>query len=135
MPPTGVDFRLMNQGVIGEGGAAGKGRRDEADDSYPEGVRRLGQFRGPALREAMDFYHYARDCDPRWTPARNALRLPPQDEARLKESIEHFRQAVRLEPYFALAHGALGRALLARREFTEAEAEVRRGLDLLRIAT
>jgi hypothetical protein len=125
----------MNQGVIGEGGAAGKGRRDEADDSYPEGVRRLGQFRGPALREAMDFYHYARDCDPRWTPARNALRLPPQDEARLKESIEHFRQAVRLEPYFALAHGALGRALLARREFTEAEAEVRRGLDLLRIAT
>jgi serine/threonine-protein kinase len=107
-----------------------KGRYDEADDCYPEGVRPLGQFRGPALREAMEVYHYARDCDPRWTPARNTLRLPPPDEARLKEAIEHFRQAVRLEPYFALAHGALGRALLARREFTEAEAEVRRGLTL-----
>jgi serine/threonine-protein kinase len=107
-----------------------KGRRDEADDYYPEGVKPLGQFRGPALREAMDFYNYARDCDPRWTPARNTLRLPPQDEARLKESIEHFRQAVRLEPQFALAHGALGRTLLAWRDLTEAEAEVRRGLNL-----
>jgi serine/threonine-protein kinase len=106
-----------------------KGRYDEVDD-YPEGVKHLAWFRGPALREAMVFYKYARDCDPQWTPARNTLRLPPQDEARLKEAIEHFRQAVRLEPYFALAHGALGRALLARREFTEAEAEVRRGLDL-----
>ena len=38
---------------------------------------------------------------------------------------------MRLEPQFALAHGALGQALLARREFTEAEAEIRRGLDLL----
>ena len=107
-----------------------KGRYDEADDYYPEGVEPLAQFRGPALGEAMDCYKYARDCDPRWTPARNTLRLPQQDEARLKEAIEHFRQAVRLEPLFALAHGALGRALLARREFTEAEAEIRRGLDL-----
>ena len=107
-----------------------KGRYDEADDYYPEGVKPLGDFRGSALREAMDFFVYARDCDPRWTPARNTLRLPPQDEARLEEADEHFRQAVRLEPYFALAHGALGRALLARRELTEAEAEIRRGLDL-----
>ena len=55
----------------------------------------------------------------------------PQDEARLKEAIDHFRQALRLEPQFAEAHGALGQALLAQREFTEAEAETRRGLDLL----
>ena len=71
------------------------------------------------------------DCDPEWTPARNTLRIPPQDEARLKEAIDHYRQAVRLEPQFDLAHGALGQALLARREFTEAEAEIRRGLDLV----
>ena len=49
----------------------------------------------------------------------------------MKEAIDHFRQAVRLEPQFAQAHGALGQALLAQREFTEAEAETRRGLDLL----
>jgi tetratricopeptide (TPR) repeat protein len=107
-----------------------KGRFDEVEDDYPEGPESLGQFRGPALREAMEFFVYARDCDPRWTPARNALYLPPRDEAQQKEAIEHFRQAVRLEPNFALAHGALGRALLARREFAEADAEIRRGLDL-----
>ena len=74
----------------------------------------------------MAHYWQAHDCDPEWIPARNPLRIPPQDEARLKEAIDHFRQAVRLEPQFALAHGALGQALLARREFTEAEAETRR---------
>ncbi len=68
---------------------------------------------------------------PTWTPARNTLRIPPQDEARLKEAIDHYRQAVRLEPEFAWSHGALGQALLARREFTEAEAEIRRSLDLV----
>ena len=98
---------------------------------YPESVKPLDQFRGPALDEAMAYYKQAHDCDPEWTPARNALRIPPQDEARLKEAIDHYRQAVRLEPQFALAHGALGQALLARREFTEAEAEIRRGLDLV----
>lgn len=107
-----------------------KGRYDEADDDYPEGVRSLAAFRGRALGEAMAYYKQAYSCDPAWAPARNPLRIPPQDEDRLKEAIEHFRQAVRAEPHFALAHGALGRALLARREFTDAEAEIRRGLDL-----
>jgi serine/threonine-protein kinase len=107
-----------------------KGRRDEASDCYPEGVKSLDRFRGPAVDEAMAYYHHTLDCDPRWAPARNALRIPPQDEARLKEAIDHYRQAVRSEPYFALAHGALGQALLARHDFTEAEAEIRRGLAL-----
>ena len=108
-----------------------KGRFEEADDDYPESVKPLNQFRGPALDEAMACYKQAQDCDPAWTPARNTLRIPPQDEARLKEAIDHYRQAVRIEPYFAWCHGALGQALLARREFTEAEAEIRRGLDLV----
>jgi tetratricopeptide (TPR) repeat protein len=93
-------------------------------------VEPLGEFRGQALREALDCYNHAKNCDPAWTPARNPLRIPPPDEARLKEAIEHFRQAVRSEPYFALAHGTLGLALLARRELPDAEAEIRRGLEL-----
>ena len=108
-----------------------KGRFEEADDDYPESVKRLNAFRGPALDEAMASYKRAQDCDPTWTPARNPLRIPPQDEARLKEAIDHYRQAVRIEPYFAWCHGALGQALLARHDFTEAEAEIRRGLDLV----
>ena len=108
-----------------------KTREDEADDCYPENVKPLAEARGRAQTEEMAYYWQAHDCDSRWIPARNPLRIPPQDEARLKEAIDHFRQAVRLEPQFALAHGALGQALLARREFTESEAEIRRSLDLV----
>ncbi|HKI32307.1 MAG TPA: tetratricopeptide repeat protein, partial [Gemmataceae bacterium] len=108
-----------------------KGRYDEADDCYPEGVKPLSQARGQALREANAYYWQACRCDPEWAPARNPLRIPPQDEARLKEAIDHYRQAVRLDPQLDLAHKALGQALLARREFTEAEAEIRQGLDLV----
>ena len=106
-------------------------RGDEANDFYPEGVQSLAQARGQALTEGVANYWQAHDCDPRWISARNPLRIPPQGKAFLTEAIDHFREAVRLEPQFALAHGALGQALLARREFTEAEAETRRGLDLL----
>jgi serine/threonine-protein kinase len=108
-----------------------KGRHDEANDCYPEGVKTLDQARGQALKEANDFYALALDCNPRWMPTRNSLRIPPQDEARLKQAIDHYRQAVRLEPQFGLFRGALGQALLARRDFTEAEAEIRRGLNLM----
>jgi eukaryotic-like serine/threonine-protein kinase len=109
-----------------------KGRRDEVDEDYPEGVEPLAQFRGPALGEALAYYRQIQDCDPAsWAPARRPLHISPQDEARLKEAIDHFRQAVRLGPQFALAHGALGQALLARRELTEAEAETRLALDLV----
>ena len=108
-----------------------KSREDEADDFYPEGVKPLAQARGHALTEGMAYYWQAHDCDPKWIPARNPLRIPPQDEARLKEAIDHYRQAVQLEPQIGVFHGALGQALLAEREFTEAEAEIRRGLDLV----
>jgi serine/threonine-protein kinase len=106
-------------------------RGDEANDFYPEGVQSLAEARGQALTEGVAHYWQAHDCDPKWSPARNPLRMPLQGEAPLKEAIEHFREAVRLEPRFGQAHGALGHALLAGREFTEAEAETRRGLDLL----
>jgi serine/threonine-protein kinase len=108
-----------------------KGRRDEVDECYPDGVKPLGPARGQALNESLAYYWQAFLCDVQWVPARNALRIPPQDEARLMEATDHYRQAVRLEPDFALAHGALGQTLLAQREFTEAEAETRRGLELL----
>jgi serine/threonine-protein kinase len=94
-------------------------------------VKPLNQFRGPALDEAMAYYNRAVHCDPAWGPARNPLRIPPQDESRLKEALDHYRQAVRLEPEYDVFHGALGQALLARWDLIEAEAELRRGLDLV----
>ncbi len=109
-----------------------KGRRDEVDECYPDGRTRDDRpAAGRALAEAIAYYWQAFHCDPEWAPARNALRIPPQDEARLKEAIDHYRQAVRLDPEFDVFHGALGQALLARRDFIEAEAEIRRGLDLV----
>jgi tetratricopeptide (TPR) repeat protein len=108
-----------------------KGRHDEVDDCYPESVKPPDPSRRQALEEAVGYYWKGFLYDPEWTPARNGLRIPPQDETRLKEAIDHYRQAVRLEPQFDLPHGALGQALLARHEFTEAEAETRRCLDLL----
>jgi serine/threonine-protein kinase len=108
-----------------------KGRYDEADDDYPESVKPLNPFRGTALREAGTYYRQIIDCDPVWVPIRNPLRLSPQEKARFKEAIDHYRQAVRLGPRFDVFHGALGQALLARWDSIEAEAELRRGLDLV----
>ncbi len=107
-----------------------EGRFDEMDDCFPESVKSFEPFRGPAQAEALAFYWHARNCDPKWTPAWNALRISARDEARLGEALEQFRQAVRLAPHFAWAHGALGEVLLARREFAEAESEIRRSRDL-----
>jgi serine/threonine-protein kinase len=109
-----------------------KGRRDEVDEFYPDWripTRRPAS--GRALAEAVAYYWQAFNCDPEWTPAHNTLHIPPHDEARLNEAIDHYRRAIELEPQIGVFHGALGQALLARRDFTEAEAETRRGLDLL----
>jgi len=63
-----------------------KGRRDEADDCYPEGVKSLLPARGDALRDATAYYVQTHDYDPDWVPARNPLRIPPQDERRRNEN-------------------------------------------------
>jgi serine/threonine-protein kinase len=102
---------------------------DEANEFYPEGVQSLVEARGQALTEGVAHYWQTHDCDPKWTLSRNPLRIPPEAAAQLKEAIDHFREAVRLEPQFAQAHGALGQVLLAKRELTDAEDETRRGLD------
>ena len=84
-----------------------KGRCDEVDDDYPESVKplnpvpRSGPGRGDRLLLASPGL-----VTPTWIAARNTLRIPPQDEARLKEAIDHYRQAVRLEPDFAVPWGA-----------------------------
>jgi serine/threonine-protein kinase len=108
-----------------------KGRRDELDEDYPAGVKPLEHARGRALGEAVACYWQAYRCDPAWAPARNPLRIPPQDEARLREAIGHYRQAVRLEAQIGVFHGALGQALLAQHEFIGAEDELRRSVELV----
>src|SRR5262249_31560708 len=108
-----------------------EGRRDEVDDCYPLSVKPVDPARYQALNQAIAHHWYALYPAPAWTPGRNSLHLAPQEQARLKEALDHFRQAVRLEPDYDLPHGALAEALLAQREYPEAEAEIRRGLALV----
>ena len=86
-----------------------KGRRDEVDDCYPLNVKPVDPARYQALNEAIAHHWYAQYSDPAWTPGRNSLHLAPEEEARLKEALDHFRQAVRLEPDYDLPHGGAGR--------------------------
>jgi tetratricopeptide (TPR) repeat protein len=108
-----------------------KGRLDEVFEDYPVGVESLNHFRGSALGEAVEYYKKAYDLTPEWVAARNGLRIPPQDGARLDEAIDHYRQAIRLEPGWDRPHGALGQALLAKRQFAEADAAIGRCLELV----
>jgi serine/threonine-protein kinase len=108
-----------------------RGRYDAANARYPEGDPGLAGLREFALKEAFRHYWYARTSDPRWTPAPNALQLSRQDEARLDEAIGLYREAIRIDPTLDEAHGTLGQALLARRQFAEAAAATRRALEVL----
>jgi serine/threonine-protein kinase len=108
-----------------------KGRHDEVFEDYPVGVESLNQFRGSGIRETDELYWQAARNDPAWVAARNGLRIPPQDNARLDEAIHHYRQAIRLEPGWDRPHGGLGQALLAKRQFAEANAAIGRCLELL----
>lgn len=108
-----------------------KGRRDEVFEDYPKGIESLNRLRGSALQEANEYYNQACLNDPKWVAARNGLRVPPRDAARLDEAVDHFRQAIRLEPGRPDSYGALGLALLAKRQFAEADAAIGRCLELL----
>ena len=108
-----------------------RGRCDEAFADYPVGVESLNLLHGLAIGEVTDYYHKAYDFDPNWVAARNGLRISLQDGARLDEAIDHYRQAIRLDPQRSDFHGALGQALLAKRQFAEADAAIGRCLELL----
>jgi tetratricopeptide (TPR) repeat protein len=108
-----------------------KGRIDQVFEDYPVGADSLSQFHGSALYEAIDYYKKAYDLAPDWDVAWNSLRISPQDSARLDEAIEHYRHAIRLDPGRYDAYGALGQALLAKRQFAEADAAISRCLELL----
>ena len=104
---------------------------DEANECYPEGVKALDQFRGSALNDALARYQQALRLDPKWAPVPNVFQIPSKDQSLLDEAIDHFRQAIRTEPQMAIAHGALGQALLVKRSLREAETSTQHSLDLL----
>jgi eukaryotic-like serine/threonine-protein kinase len=108
-----------------------KGRCDEVYEDYPVGVESLNLLRGAAIKEAVEYYYKAYLFDPTWGAARNGLRIPLQDGVRLDEAIDHYRQAIRLDPRRYDFHAALGQALLAKWQLAEADAAISRCLELV----
>ena len=116
---------------------AGRGRLDEASDRDQRAVR--DDPEGPRPREdprlAVDqgIINYQRTLgiDPKLTLSRDSLGLAPRDADRLNEAIGHFETAVRIEPWFWMAHAARGQVLLALGRFREAASATRRCLDRL----
>ena len=86
-----------------------KGRCDEVFADYPVGVESLNLLRGSAIGEATDYYNKAYDFDPNWVAARNGLHIPLQDGVRLDEAIDHYRQAIRLDPRRPISTGPSAR--------------------------
>ena len=105
--------------------------RDEVDQDYPKGVKPLEQLRTLALSEAARYYWLVYRADPEWVLARNSFLTSPRGSARLEEAIDHFRQAIRIEPERARTYGALGQALLVQGRFEEADWATRRCIELL----
>ena len=115
-----------------------KGRFDEAAQrdrkaprNAPDDVGIHDWNLGLALDDALDHYHQSLGFDANWTPADNDLGGISPGQDCLSKAIGHFRQALRIDPELALAHGALAQVLLAQGHFSEAQAVTRRCLDLL----
>jgi serine/threonine-protein kinase len=108
-----------------------KRRMDEVYEAYPVGVESLNQFRGLAQAQALAYYWQGYSNDPKWLPAWKGVGIPAADCNRIEEAIDHYRQAIRVEPGWFWPHGGLGQALLAKGQLVEADAEIGRGLELL----
>ena len=96
----------------------------------PGNKRMYDVLAGYAYNDARERYSRAFAFDPRWSPGHFELPMTAAKNS-LNEAADCYRQAIRLDPGFARAHGALGQALLAQGELSEALAATRRGLDLL----
>ncbi len=115
-----------------------KGRLDEANEDYqralridPKNVPAHDRNHGLAQDDALIHYDQIFQFDSTWAPAYKDLGSHPQDNSRLDEVIDQYKEALRSDPEFALAHGALAQALLAQGRFGEAFTKTRRCLDLL----
>ena len=108
-----------------------KRRTEEVFEAYPVGVESLNQFRGLAQSRAIAYYWQGYLNDPEWVAAWKGLGISVVDRDRIDEAIDHYRQAIRVEPGWSRPHGALCQALLAKGQLIEADAAIGRGIELL----
>jgi tetratricopeptide (TPR) repeat protein len=122
---------------------AGKGRLDDAIREYQKAIAldpkdaKAHSNLGAVLRakgrldEAIKEYHQALALAPRYAKAHYNLGLAFRAKDQPDHAIKEFRKAIALDPRLAEPHGALGQALLKQGRFAEAQAAMRRCLELL----
>jgi TolB-like protein/DNA-binding winged helix-turn-helix (wHTH) protein/Tfp pilus assembly protein PilF len=72
----------------------------------------------------------ARELDPLSLPLMNAIGRMYREAHQYDEAVQHCKQSLVLDPNFAMGHWCLGQVYLAKREFAEATAELRRADEL-----
>ena len=114
-------------------------RRIAAQDAYAQGNRDVLFRSEMGRRQALQFFRQAIVLDSTYVSAHAGLAhllvLSSDDpggtrRARLREAEVAARDAIRLDSLYADAHSALGHVLLFHYQFTEAEREFKRAVDL-----
>jgi serine/threonine-protein kinase len=81
--------------------------------------------------EAIEYFVQALRIDPKRADTHFNLALALKDSGKIDQAIEHYQKVIALDPKHAHAYGALGEASLLQGRLKEAQAELRRCLELL----
>ncbi|HKP57476.1 MAG TPA: tetratricopeptide repeat protein [Polyangiales bacterium] len=94
---------------------------------WPDAMYQLGRLeRGTRAVELLERAVTAR---PNWPEARLALGAARLENGEVEAAEALFRQVLKTQPKLPLAHARLGMALAAKRDYANAETEIKRGLE------
>jgi tetratricopeptide (TPR) repeat protein len=94
---------------------------------WPDAMYQLGRLsRGT---RAVDLLERALAARPSWPDARLALGSARLENGQIDAAEALFRQVLKAQPKLPLAHARLGMALAAKRDYPNAETELKRGLE------
>jgi tetratricopeptide (TPR) repeat protein len=94
---------------------------------WPEAMYELGRLESGT--KAVSLLEGAIAARPTWSEARVALGAARLENGEVDAAEALFRQVLKANPKLPLAHARLGMALAAKRDYANAEAELKRGLE------
>jgi tetratricopeptide (TPR) repeat protein len=99
----------------------------QAAPDWPEAMYELGRLETGT--KAVSLLEGALAARPTWPEARLALGAARLENGEVDAAEALFRQVLKTNPKLPLAHARLGMALVAKRDFQNAETELKRGLE------